>query len=584
MMSGGGETTARGLVARFLRRDLSALLLAFGCLAVVVGCMFALAAWASTLMREIITAHSVSGLALHLGIGVAITMLLTAATFGRDFLLMRSSTRFASDLRMIMVARQLRRPVADVASAPAGAFISRISNDIALVHYALVRGLAVFAPNVMTVAALGIALVMASPVLAAATVGLAAPMLALVAYFGRRLQGTTRASQQQLANLTALAAECLDGAREAKLFGREAMLEARFRELSRAHLASALGEERAVALHPAAVTLGAVVGLAGLVFMSVWLRERGSLSDDALVRFLVLLGLAVGPMQEIARSSGTVARFIALMRRCVEMLQAPIEEDAPTAIVLQRGKGGRGGRVTMQRVRAEYAQSGFTLGPLDLSVEPGETVAIVGPSGAGKSTFIDLLPRLVLPTSGSIRIDGYDISQVTRASLRSHVAVVSQTPFLFSGTLLDNLRFSQPNATQSAVMRIAAEAHVDEFARRLPRGYETELQPRGGNLSVGQRQRIALARAMLADPLILLLDEPTSALDTESEQLLAAALARFSVGRTVCLVTHHDPLLALAQRVLVMEHGQIVADMPSTIYMAQRSANLSAADFTVPQA
>lgn len=575
------ETPALGLVAHFLAKDLGALFLAFGCLAVVVGCMFALAAWASTLMREIITAHSISGLAAHLAVGVAITMVLTAATFGRDFLLVRSSTRFASDLRMIMVARQLRRPVADVASAPTGAFISRISNDIAVVHHALVRGLAVFAPNAVTVLALGVAMVVTSPVLAAATLCLAAPMLALIAYFGRRLQGTTRGSQQQLANLTALAAECLDGAREAKLFGREGMLETRFRELSKTHLQLALGEERTVALHPAAVTLGAVIGLAGLVFMSVWLRERGAMSDDALVRFLVLLGLAVGPMQEIARSSGTVARFIALMRRCLEMLQAPIEEDPPTAVVLQRGKG----RVTMQNVRVEYAQSGFTLGPLHLSVEAGETVAIVGASGAGKSTLIDLLPRLVLPSAGCIRIDGHDISQVTRASLRSHVAVVSQTPFLFSGTLLENLRFSRPDASRSHVMRVARDAHVDEFAQRLPRGYETELQPRGGNLSVGQRQRIALARAMLADPLVLLLDEPTSALDAESERLLALALAQFSVGRTMVLVTHREALLALAQRVLVMERGQIVADVPAAVYVAQRAANMSAAgELTMPNA
>lgn len=567
------ETAALGLVARFLRRDLGALLLAFACLAVVVGCMFALAAWASTLMREIISAHSVSRLALHLTSGVAITLVLTAATFGRDFLLVRSSTRFASDLRMIMVARQLRRPVADVTSAPAGAFLSRISNDIALVHYALVRGLAVFAPNAITVVALGIALVVTSPVLAAATVCLAAPMLVLIAYFGRRLQGTTRGSQQQLANLTALAAECLDGAREAKLFGREEMLESRFRELSKTHLELAIGEERAVALHPAAVTLGAVVGLAGLVFMSVWLRGRGALSGDALVRFLVLLGLAVGPMQEIARSSGTVARFIALIRRCVELLQAPIEEDSPTAVVLPRGKG----RITMHDVRVEYAQTGFVLGPLNLTIESGETLAIVGPSGAGKSTLIDLLPRLVLPVSGCISIDGHDISHVTRASLRSLVAVVSQTPFLFSGTLLDNIRFSRPNASRTDVLRVACDAHVDEFASRLPRGYETELQPHGGNLSVGQRQRIALARTMLADPRILLLDEPTSALDVESERLLAAALARFSAGRTVVLITHRQALLSLAHRVIVMEVGGIAADVSAVEYLAQRSMGTSVA-------
>lgn len=570
------ETSVLGLVAQFLRRDQSALLLAFACLAVVVACMFALAAWASALMREIVSAHSLRALAVHLAIGVAITLALTAATFGRDFLLVRSSTRFASDLRMVMVARQLRRPVADVASLPAGAFISRISNDIVLVHYALVRGLAVFAPNVVTTAALGVALVVTSPVLSAATVCLAAPMLALIAYFGHRLQGTTRRSQLQLANLTALATECLDGAREAKLFGREEMLETRFRELSKTHLELALGEERAVALHPAAVTLGAVVGLAGLVFMSVWLRERGALSDDALVRFLVLLGLAVGPMQEIARSSGTVARFIALMRRCVELLQAPVEEDSANALVLPRGNG----RVTMHDVRVEYAQTGFTLGPLNLQIESGETLALVGPSGAGKSTLIDLLPRLVLPVSGHIRIDGHDISRVTRASLRSFVGVVSQTPFLFSGTLLDNIRFSRPNASRQDVIRVARDAHVDEFASRLPRGYESELEPRGGNLSVGQRQRIALARTMLADPGILLLDEPTSALDIESEQLLAAALARFSAERTVVLITHRQALLALAQRVIVMDVGRIVADLSVADYLTQRTL----AEVTVPNA
>jgi ABC-type multidrug transport system fused ATPase/permease subunit len=289
--------------------------------------------------------------------------------------------------------------------------------------------------------------------------------------------------------------------------------------------------------------------------MSAWLRARGAVGGEELVRYLVLLGLAVGPLQEVARSGGAAVRFLAVMDRVTEMLDAPVEADAPDVPRLPALRGA----IELDAVVVDRRRTGFRFGPLSLAIAAGETVAIVGPSGAGKSTLLDIVARLVEPSAGVVRVDGCPVAGYRRDSLREQVALVAQEPFLFRGTLAENLRFARPAATDAEVARAARAAHVEEFANRLPQGYETMLDPRGANLSVGQRQRIALARAFLRDPRILLLDEPTAALDLDSERLLRDALRRFCAGRTTLIVTHRPSLLAIADRVVTMDGGAIAS-------------------------
>jgi len=202
----------------------------------------------------------------------------------------------------------------------------------------------------------------------------------------------------------------------------------------------------------------------------------------------------------------------------------------------------------------------FGLRDFNLDIAAGQRVALVGPSGGGKSTILDFVPRFLTPDTGVLRIDGEDAADLRLADLRRQIGVVFQQPVLFEGTLLDNLRFGAPDASLDEVMAAARAAHVDEFAQRLTGKYDARIEARGGNLSVGQRQRIAIARVFLKDPRILLLDEPTSALDTDSERLVRDALARASAGRTTLIVAHRLNTVRSADRIVVIENGRIVED------------------------
>jgi ATP-binding cassette, subfamily B, bacterial len=525
--------------------------LAVACMLVLVGATLLVPPWGAALLRDVIPSGDMPRVLWSLVLGLGLAIAISTASFGRDYLLTRIALRFAADMRDRMVARVLRRPLAAFASGGSGEQLARVAQDTAVLQQSLVRGLAIFVPNVLLAVGLLVYMIHVSWVLSLGAVVLALPMLWLVAFFGRRLHGTVHASQRRAASMSAALGEALDGARDAK-----AALEERIRRLGADALAASLREERMIALHPAAVLLIGVVGLAGLVALSAYSRQRGLLSGGDLVAFLVALGLAIGPLQEAARSGGIVARFLAVLERCTEVLDAPIEDDPPAMPRLPRLTG----RITLSAVRVDYATTGFRLGELTLAIAPGETVAVVGPSGAGKSTLLDVIARFIEPTSGRLVVDGLDAAAHRRDSLREQIGIVTQHPFLFEGTIAENIRFGRPDATIDAVRAATRAAHVDEFVARLPDGLATRLDARGANLSVGQRQRIALARALLRDPAILLLDEPTSALDAESEQLLQDALRRTCAGKTMVVVTHRPALLAMADRVVVLEHGRIVAD------------------------
>ena len=328
----------------------------------------------------------------------------------------------------------------------------------------------------------------------------------------------------------------------------------RFAELNRSTLASQIEMERVFTLHPPMIGAAAGVGVAGMLFVSVWLLHRGQLELSALLKFLTCIGIAYVPLQDCVRSFGFFSRMFAVMDRMEEVMEFRSEADGDVGLPeLPRIVGG----VALEGVCFSYGREGFALTDVSLELRPGETVAFVGPSGAGKSTLLDLIPRFLEPDRGTVRIDGYDIARFRRDSLRRQLGIVPQVPVLFSGTLRENLRFGKPDASEEEMAAAARAAHVEEFARRLPRGYDTELGPQGSSLSVGQRQRIAIARALLAAPRILLLDEPTSALDSESERLVAEALAAAASGRTTLIIAHRMSTIRNADRIVVMQDGRI---------------------------
>jgi ATP-binding cassette subfamily B protein len=302
---------------------------------------------------------------------------------------------------------------------------------------------------------------------------------------------------------------------------------------------------------------GLAVGLARLAALLLGgLRvARGELSPGALVAFLGYIGALFGPVQGLAGMVQTVRRGGVALEAVFSILDAPDSiADAPDALQVERIQGG----VELRGVTFEYRPGHPVFRNLDLRVAPGERVALVGPSGSGKTTLMALLQRLYDPTRGQVLVDGIDVRRVAQRSLRAHIGVVSQEIPLLDDSVRDNIAFGRPGASFDAIERAARDAHAHEFIVDLPHGYDTRVGDRGALLSAGQRQRIAIARALLRDPAILILDEATSALDAESEAIVQDAMDRLSAGRTTFVVAHRLATVTRADRILVFRAGQII--------------------------
>jgi ABC-type multidrug transport system fused ATPase/permease subunit len=548
--------SALGELVAFSKRRASLCAVALLCMAIMIGAMVLLPPWVSHVVRDEIPRRDTAHLARALAVGVALVLAVTSAMFGRDYALMRLATELAADVRLRLARAALYVPWPDLRSERWSSVLARASNDVAALQHAMVRGLAVFVPNAIVTVVLLLAMLRTSWPLALGTAVLVAPMLLLVRFFGRNFQFAVRESQERVRETLMLLRDAIDGGREIRAFGRESLIEQRMMALHTRGVAAAAREERLAALHPAAATFLGIAGLAGLVLVAAALHARGTVGTSELISFLVFLGMLVGPLQETARSAGAVTRFATLFDGCLDLVHSRDRiETHEEGAALPRLEGA----IEVENLAVAFAQTGFTLGPLSFRIHAGECVAIIGESGAGKSTLLDVLVRLREPDQGTIAVDGHDIVRFRRDSLRTQAALLTQEPFLFPGTIEENIRFGRVDATESAIREVARAAHVDEFVARLPSGLGTQLDRGGANLSVGQRQRIALARALLRDPAILLLDEPTSALDAESERLLVDSLQRFRRGRTVLVVTHRPALLALADRVLTIREGRLVS-------------------------
>ena len=282
------------------------------------------------------------------------------------------------------------------------------------------------------------------------------------------------------------------------------------------------------------------------------------MTPGALSQFVLFAVLAASSLGELSQVWGEIQSAAGASERIAELLDEKPEITAPAAPVVPPPAKGE---VAFDNVSFQYAsrREGPALEDLSFSVAPGETVALVGPSGAGKTTVFALIQRFYDPQEGRVLIDGIDVKTADPRAIRSRIAVVPQDTVIFSGTVLDNIRFGRPDASDTELLAAAQAARVDEFVERMPKAYDTEVGERGMTLSGGQRQRIAIARAILRDAPILLLDEATSALDAESEALIQEALERLTRGRTTLVIAHRLATVRNAGRILVLDQGRLVA-------------------------
>jgi subfamily B ATP-binding cassette protein MsbA len=372
---------------------------------------------------------------------------------------------------------------------------------------------------------------------------------------GRRLYRINKRSQEKVAELNVLLHEAFSGMKIVKAFGREGHEAERFDRVNRRLLDLALKDHRTDEITEPLMEVLAAVGIMGALWYGGHQVIAGHLTPGDFFSFTAALALIYGPVRHLSRIMNTIQQSTSSVERVFEILDLPPAiADRPGARTLP----GFGSALRFENVSFRYPGSPEpTLRDITLEVRPGEVVAFVGMSGAGKSTLIDLVPRFHDVTAGRITVDGHDVREVTQASLRAQIGVVTQETFLFSDSVHYNIAYGRPGATTEDVARAARQAHAEEFILAAPEGYATLVGERGVRLSGGQRQRLAIARAFLKDPPILILDEATSDLDAESEFMVQQALADLMRGRTVLVIAHRLATVRNADRIVVVHEGRI---------------------------
>ncbi len=376
-----------------------------------------------------------------------------------------------------------------------------------------------------------------------------------IARFGNKIRHRGLLVQERYAELNTILQEALTGIRIVKAFVAEEYERLRFARKNQESFRAAIRIARVTALSwPVLEVLGGI-GILGVVVFGSYLVLQQILTLGGFMVFLGALISIFTPIKRLGGMNNHIQRGMAGVKRVFELMDIrPDLVEAPDAVPLSRVQGA----VAFRGVSFAYDGSRPVLGDVSFEVRGGQLVAIVGSSGAGKSTLVDLIPRFYDPTAGRVEIDGTDVRRVTFRSLREQIGIVTQEVILFDDTVYNNIVYGQWGVTSDRVQEAARIAHAAEFIERLPQGYETRTGERGVRLSGGEKQRIAIARAVLKDPPILILDEATSALDAESERLVQDALDRLMEGRTTFVIAHRLSTIIRADRVLVLEQGKIV--------------------------
>ena len=438
---------------------------------------------------------------------------------------------------------------------PAGELMSRLTNDIDAINQAVSQNVTSLLASVLSMVGILIAMFVLNAWLALATLIVVPIMTWFTEFIARYTRKGFRDLQRSLGGLNSVMEESISGQKVVKAFRRnESVIQAFRAQNDAVYHAAVYANTYAMMLMPLTNVLGNffVIVLAGL---GGWLALHNLVSVGMIATFISYGQNFVNPLRQLANMYNSIQAALAGAERVFEIIDTPPEvPDAPDALSLQTTRG----HVRFEDVNFGYVPDTPIIKSMSLEAKPGQTIALVGPTGAGKTTIINLLTRFYEIQGGRITIDGSDIRAVRKADLRRKLGLVLQDTFLFADTVMENLRYGRLDATDEEVMRAAEMADADHFIRQLPQGYQTVLSERAGNLSQGQRQLLAIARAILADPGILILDEATSSVDTRTEARIQKALLRLMQGRTSFVIAHRLSTIRDADNVVVINHGEIV--------------------------
>lgn len=459
------------------------------------------------------------------------------------------------DVQVRLFGKLIRSDLARLRGAHSGSYVSSVLYDATLIREAATSGLVNYTREFLTVIGALVVMFQLDPILAGGVLVIAPAASLIMRRFSRKTTKAARGAMGETSNLSTAIMESLDGVKIVKMENREAYEEGRVAtvvERRQRHLIK--GSNAKAMAAPATETFATLITAAVFVYAG-WRASTGGITAGAFLSFLIALGIASQSLRQVANLQTVFSEGFTAARRLFAALDVePAIVDPADAKALPEGDGA----IALENVSFSYGGEIPALTDVSITARRGETVALVGPSGGGKSSILNLIPRFYDVTAGAVTLDGHDVRSVTIASLRDRIALVTQEPFLFDDTIRANIAYARPEATEAQIVAAAQQAAAHDFILALPKGYETGVGEAGARLSGGQRQRIAIARAFLKDAPILLLDEATSALDTESEAQVQAALERLMAGRTTILIAHRLSTVKGADRIYVIDKGQVV--------------------------
>lgn len=495
----------------------------------------------------------------YFGAALGIVVLLALGTAARYYLVTRLGERVVADIRKAVFARVITLSPGFFERIMTGEILSRITTDTTLIQSVIGSSLSIALRNILILIGGLIMLAVTSGKLTLLVLLIIPAIILPLVILGRRLRKLSRSNQDWIAASSGTASEALLAAQTVQAYTHESQSAAHFAKVTEHSYDVALTRIRTRAMMTAIVIFLIFAGVIGVLWIGARDVREGVMTVGQLVQFVIYAILTAGSTGALSEVWGELQRAAGATERLTELIHAEDAlSDPVNPVALPRPVKGQ---VALENVSFHYPSrpDSQALHDVNLTIQSGETVALVGPSGAGKTTVIQMIQRFWDPMQGRVTLDGIDLRDMRRDDFRQALALVPQDPVIFAATALENIRLGNPDATEAQIIAAAKAAYTDEFIRNLPQGYDTALGERGVMFSGGQRQRIAIARAVLRDAPVLLLDEATSALDAESEAMVQAAMNQLTANRTTIVIAHRLATIKKADRIIVFDHGKIVA-------------------------
>ncbi|KAB2962463.1 MAG: ABC transporter ATP-binding protein [Thermoanaerobaculia bacterium] len=497
----------------------------------------------------------VEGLAVIAALWAAVLALTFVLLWAQGYLLQTMGQRVLADLRRDVFARLQELDVAFFDRTPVGRLVVRVTTDIDSLNELFTAGIVSIVGDLLLLGGIAAVLFALDWRLALAAFSILPLLLALTLWFKTRARTSFREVRVEVARLAGFLQEHVAGMPVVQLFGREARALEEFRAINRAHRDANIRGIHYYAVYYPGVEILTAIGLGLILAVGGSRALGGALSAGALVAFLQYAQRFYQPLADLSEKYNVLQQAMASSERIFQLLDTPVSVTSPP--------GGHAparveGAIEFERVDFSYRPGERVLHEVSFRVEPGEMVAVVGATGAGKSTLANLLLRFYDVEAGAVRLDGVDVREWGLGALRRAVGLVLQDVFLFAGTVAENLRLGEVAFEEERLRTAARDAEALDFVERLPGGLEAPVRERGAGLSVGQKQLLAFARALVFDPPVLVLDEATASVDTETERRIQAALERLLAGRTSLVIAHRLSTVQRADRILVLHHGRLV--------------------------